>query len=102
MLERKSILDQIEITREGCLQVRIGLLIMDGEKEVSCKWHRFALGVDSNFPEDALQQQIAAVNAHLEAMGEAPVQQRCVDRMAAAYSLCKSFAAEDAAQAKGE
>lgn len=101
MLERKSILDQIEITREGFLQVRIGLLIVDGDVEVSKKFHRFVLPADSTVPEDAVAQQMAAVNAHLEVMGEAPVGQRCIDRMCAAHNLAKAFVAEDA-QAKGE
>jgi hypothetical protein len=106
MLERKSILDQIEITREGALQVRIGLLIVDGDKELSCKWHRFCLPADADIPADALAQQMAAVNTHLAAMGEAQVGQRCIDRMAAAHNLCKLFVAENVAvadaQAKGE
>ena len=103
MLERKSILDKIEITRDGSMQVRIGLLIMDGDKEVGCKWHRYALPADDSIPADAVYLQMDAVNANLVQMGEEPVGQVCIDNMKAAHDLARVVAANPAVpKAKGE
>lgn len=90
MLERKSIVDQIEITRECCLQIRLALLIVDGDQEISSKWHRTSIPADA--PANAAGVQMEAVNTHLDSMGEAPVGQPCLDKIAAAYALCQSFA----------
>ena len=68
MIEKKTILDQIEITRNGTVQVRFGLLILEDEQEIDSKWHRTAFP-----PGHDVAAQIAAVNAHLAQMGKWPV-----------------------------
>ena len=68
MLEKKTIVDQLEITRTGAVQVRLGLLIVDDGREVDCKWHRTVIE-----PGGLVDEQMAAVNAHLEQMGRLPV-----------------------------
>ena len=67
-LARKTVVDQIEIRRDGTIQVRLGLLVMDGDAEIHCQWHRTAIE-----PGGDVDEQIAAVNAHLESMGQLPV-----------------------------
>ena len=67
MLEKKTIIDQIEITRNGTLQIRFGKQILEDGKEISCQWHRTSLE-----PGEDLDAQLAAVNAHLAQMNEAP------------------------------
>ena len=37
---KKTIIDQIEVTRNNHVQVRFGLLLMDNNIEIDCKWHR--------------------------------------------------------------
>ncbi len=68
MLEKKTILDQIEVTRDGTIQVRIALLILEDGVELSSAWHRTSIppGADPG-------AQMATVNAHLQQMNKAHV-----------------------------
>jgi hypothetical protein len=84
MIERKSVVDQIEITHDGIVQVRIGLLIVDGDKELSRKWHRTAF--DPKVP-NAATLQMYEVNTHLLSMGEMAVPQSEIDRIVAHAEL---------------
>lgn len=47
-LAYKTVLDNITLCRDGSLNIRLGLLVIDGDKEVSCNWHRFAAGPDED------------------------------------------------------
>lgn len=67
-IEKQTIIDQIESTRDGTVQIRFGLLLVEGGKEIDCKWHRTAVP-----PGGDVDAQIAAVNAHLKSMGKAEV-----------------------------
>lgn len=78
MIERKTVLDQIEITRGGRIQVRIGLLLIDGDDEIDRKWHRTAIEPNS----DAVLQ-MEAVNSHLDQMGRPPVSPEDIARIVA-------------------
>ena len=66
MIKRKTVIDQIEITRGGAIQVRFGLLLVENGMEAGqSDWHRTIIepGVDPD-------AQIGAVNQHLRAMGK--------------------------------
>lgn len=82
MLARKTIVDQIEITRDNFVQVRLCLLIVDGETEVSSRYHRTSIP-----PEGDPAAQMGFVNQHLASMGEEPVLQADIDRIAAFHAL---------------
>lgn len=88
MIERKSLVDQIEITQDNTVQVRIGLRIVDGDVVVNNRWHRAVMpkGIDSG-----AQLQMNAVNEHLVSMGELPVSQADIDRVIAFNTLAESF-----------
>lgn len=68
MIGKKTIVDQIEITRSGIVQVRIGFLILEDGVEIDCKWHRTLIE-----PGVAPEAQMGAVNDHLVEMGKLPV-----------------------------
>lgn len=68
-IERQTIIDQIEIIRNGVIQIRFGLLLVEDGVEIDCKWHRTAVE-----PGGDVDAQIAAVNAHLASMGKARVE----------------------------
>lgn len=68
MIERKTVIDQIEVTRTGEVRIRFGLVLIEDGVEIDCKWHRTAVEPGIN-PDD----QIAAVNAHLKLMGKPTV-----------------------------
>lgn len=69
MIEKKTILDQIEVTRGGTIQVRIALLMLEDGEEISRAWHRTSIppGTDP-------AEQMAAVNVHLQQMNKEVVE----------------------------
>lgn len=64
MISRETVIDQIEIRRDGSTQIRFGLLLLEDGKEIDCKWHRTSVPEDGDF-----DRQMAAVDTHLQAMG---------------------------------
>ena len=67
-ITRKTVVDQIEITRTGHIQFRLGKLLVEDGKELSSQWHRSVVE-----PGGDVEAQMAVVNAHLVQMGEAEV-----------------------------
>lgn len=67
-IERKTVVDQIEIRPDGVIQVRFAKQIVDGDTVVSQQWHRtsFVPGCDVNV-------QLAVVNENLLTLGEEAV-----------------------------
>lgn len=57
MIEKKTIIDQIEVTRTGHVQIRFGILLIEDGVEISCNWHRTTVE-----PGGDVDAQIAAVN----------------------------------------
>jgi hypothetical protein len=64
-LVRRTVIDQIEITRGGGFQIRLGIYIEeDGVEDAETrKWHRTMV-----WNADEVNAQFAAVNAHLAQM----------------------------------
>lgn len=82
MIERQSIVDQIEITRNGTLAVRLALLLVDDGKELASKFHRTSIPLEC--PPMA---QMLLVNEHLVQMGEAPLSAVDVQRIVDYHTL---------------
>lgn len=59
-IEERTIIDQIEITRSGSIQIRFGLLLVKDGVEIGCRWHRIAVE-----PGGDIDAAIAAVNADI-------------------------------------
>jgi len=68
VVEKSTIIDRIEILRDGTVQNRIGLLRLSEDKEIGCAWHRTVVGPNTN-----VRAQMDEVNRHLFAMSELPV-----------------------------
>lgn len=66
-MKKRTIIDQIEITRNGDVHVRFALLVLDDDgTELMCRWHRSV--IPSTLPPgDAVAAQLAAVNADITA-----------------------------------
>lgn len=77
-MEKKTEINQIEITRDGYVQIRIALMIMDGTTEVSNKWHRTMC-----LPGSDIDIQFALVDSHLTQMGYPVTPQEDIDRVKA-------------------
>ena len=70
MLQRKTVVDQIEITSGGFVQLRFAKLVVDGDKVVSKGYHRATVAPGDDF--DAL---LKVVNAGLRHLGESEVEE---------------------------
>lgn len=90
MIERKTVVDQIEITRHGTIQIRFGLLLVEDGVEIDCKWHRTCIQAG-----DDPSNQMAAVNAHLDAMGMAQVDASEIDKLKRASEFAVDLGATD-------
>lgn len=91
MIEKKTIIEQIEIKPDGNVQVRLQLLtVEDGEVLVSA-WHRTMIppGVD-------VDKQMSFVNAHLGLMHKSPVGEECLARLRAHVAVAHTKEAIDA------
>lgn len=69
MIEKKTIIDQIEVTRTGHVQIRFGLLVLEDDVELASQWHRTSVEPGGN-----VDNQLAAVNAHLQQMNKAQIE----------------------------
>lgn len=78
MLVQKTILDQIEITSNGTMQVRLALLVENNGMVVASKYHRTSIP-----PGGDIAGQMDHVNQHLAAMREMPVDAVSIARIAA-------------------
>lgn len=87
MIERQSVVDQIEITRNGDVQVRLALQLVDGDVVHSFKWHRTVVKAGTS-----AQLQMDAVNDHLVLIDEAQVSQADIDRVKAFCDLSATYA----------
>lgn len=61
---KRTMLDQVELTRGGDVRVRVALELVEGPEILGTKYHRISI----NFNEDLLAQ-MAAVNQDLAGMG---------------------------------
>lgn len=43
MLEKKTIIDQIEVTRNGTIGIRLALQVLEDGEELSKTWHRVSI-----------------------------------------------------------
>lgn len=75
-IEQKTVIDQIEIRRDGTIQIRLALLLVDGEQELARQWHRTAVE-----PGASVDAQLAVVNTHLQAMGKAQLDDSGTDKL---------------------
>lgn len=77
-IQRKTVIDQIEINRSGAYQIRLALFIEDdGEEDQDTrKWHRTLV-----WNSGQVYEQMAAVNASLVQMKAAPLPPAAIARM---------------------
>lgn len=68
MIEKRTVLNQIEVLPSGIVQVRFAKQLVEDGKVIAHEWHRTAIepGVD-------VHAQMRAVNAHLVQIGAVPV-----------------------------
>lgn len=87
-IERVSLVDQIEISRNNCTNVRIAKLLVEDGKEISSAWHRTVLTADSD-----ILGTMQGVNEHLLELGEAPVSDGDIERVRQFEELRRTLSA---------
>jgi hypothetical protein len=89
MIEKRTVMDQIEITANGTVLFRLAKLIVEDGTVLAREWHRSVIE-----PSGDVDAQMAAVNAHLVEMGAA----ECTDYAAlkAHVGLARTLAAPEA------
>lgn len=60
MIEKKTVIDHIGVTRAGHIEIRFGLLLLEDGEEISRQWHRTVIE-----PGADIDNVIAMVNTHL-------------------------------------
>ena len=81
MIFKKSVVDQIEIRRDGTIGVRLALLVVDGDTEIDSKWHRTVVT-----DEVSVDNQMRAVNMHLDLLGYPHVAATDIDKIKVHYA----------------
>jgi len=76
MIKKLAVVDQIEVTRNNNLQIRIAVETMVGDEVVASHWHRTLVTPDTD-----VLLQMAAVNDHLAQMGCDPVTAEDIERI---------------------
>ena len=76
MIEEKTIVDRIEILRDGTMQIRLALLMLKDGVERSHNYHRMTLSPGQNW-----EEQIAVVNAYFMANNLATVSDEEIQRV---------------------
>lgn len=87
MIVKQTVIDQVEIRRDGTIQIRFGLLLIEDGVEIDSKWHRTVVP-----PGTDLDAQIAAVNTHLISMGKAEIDPSEIDRVKAVLPVVQTKA----------
>lgn len=95
-MRKQTIIDQIEITRNGTIQLRFAKEIVDEDGVIlSSEWHRTALP-----PGADLATQMEAVNAHLTELRANPVDASEIARVAALVPIVHTKKVRDDYAAK--
>jgi hypothetical protein len=84
---RNTVLNQVEITEGGTVQVRLALVLEENGMVLHRRWHRVAIPLDID-----VAAQMAEVSRDLESMGEWPVSEADVARIAEYHALSKKHA----------
>lgn len=76
MIEKQIRFSQLEVTESGAIQVRLEKQLVENGKVLAREYHRTVIepGTDTD-------AQMAAVNAHLGAMGYPPAEAEAVERV---------------------
>jgi hypothetical protein len=84
-IEKRTVVDQIEATRNGTVQVRFGLVLVENGAEIDCKWHRTAIE-----PGGSVDAQIAAVNVDLARSKYPAITPSDIDRIKAIAQVAQT------------
>lgn len=86
-MNKRTILDQVEVRWGGAIQLRFGKQIIDGEAVLTNEWHRAVLNL-----EDDADARLADVSSHLQMLGYPAITAGDIARIKKFFDLAKEQA----------
>ena len=86
MIERKTMLDQVELTRNGAVNIRLALCLVEWDVEIHTTYHRAAIDINGDVVE-----QMGDVVAHLASMGYPPLPESALGLLRSGHQLIKDY-----------
>lgn len=86
MIERKTMLDQVELTRNGAVNIRLALCLVEGDVEIHTTYHRVSIDISGD-----VVAQMAVVVQHLGEQGFPPLPEPALQLLRAGHQLIKDY-----------
>ena len=86
MIEQKTMLDRVELGRDGSVSMRLALIIENDDQVLSTQYHRLAIDIYGDVVE-----QMGEVVAHLASMGYPPLPESALGLLRSGHQLIKDY-----------
>ena len=86
MIEQRTMLDRVELGRDGSVSMRLALIIENDGQVLSTQYHRLALDIYGDVVE-----QMGGVVAHLASMGYPPLPESALGLLRSGHQLIKDY-----------
>lgn len=86
MIEQKTMLDRVELARDGSVSMRLALIIENDGQVLSTQYHRLAIDIYGDVVE-----QMGGVVAHLASMGYPPLPESALGLLRSGHQLIKDY-----------
>lgn len=86
MIEQKTMLDRVELARDGSVSMRLALIIENDGQVLSTQYHRLAIDIYGDVVE-----QMGDVVAHLASMGYPPLPESALVLLRSGHQLIKDY-----------
>lgn len=86
MIEQKTMLDRVELSRDGSVSMRLALIIENDGQVLSTQYHRLAIDIYGDVVE-----QMGEVVAHLGTMGYPPLPEQALNLLRSGHQLIKDY-----------
>lgn len=86
MIERKTMLDRVELDKSGAVSIRLALMLVEGDQVLSTQYHRLAIDIYGDVVE-----QMGEVVAHLGSMGYPPLPESALGLLRSGHQLIKDY-----------
>ena len=85
-IERKTMLDKVELDKSGAVSIRLALMLVEGDQVLSTQYHRLAIDIYGDVVE-----QMGDVVAHLASMGYPPLPESALGLLRSGHQLIKDY-----------
>lgn len=86
MIERKTMLDRVELSRDGSVSIRLALMLVENGVELHTQYHRCSIDINGD-----VVTQMADVVGHLAEQGFPPLPESALGLLRAGHTLIKDY-----------